>query len=69
MGIFLFQRCSEFLEETECICALVLSVTISSRVALGILEMGGDTSLGVKIFDKTIEFRTDCYKIVKPSKL
>lgn len=31
---------SEFLEETECICASVLAVTISSRVGLGILEMG-----------------------------
>lgn len=52
MWIFIFQRCSEFLEETECICAPVLSVTISARVGLGILKMGGDMSLGVKIFEK-----------------
>lgn len=38
--------------ETECVCAPVLSVTISSRVGLGILGMGGDMDLGVKIFEK-----------------
>lgn len=51
MWIFIFQRWSEFLEGTECICAPVLAVTISSRVGLGVLEMGGDMSLGVKIFE------------------